>query len=320
MQKIFALDCNNLIHIEFHTNGGFSKGEDAIDMALAQFIIRLSYLKTSNPDARMILCFDSAGLNWRLRFTKSEDSVGHRIYKANRKKKLSPSERKTKQLLDTRISELSSTLKKYTKLDILQAEEIEGDDFIAGICHVYGNDPNTEITIVSSDKDYIQLLRYPNVNIMNPLKSNIKRDLSAYNNDADLFVFEKCIRGDPKDNVRSSYPRLTRKKLVEAFYDPYKMENLMQHEFEEVVFDENSGEYITIKHKVRELFEENKMLLDLNCQPEEIKEQIYREIREELFREKRLNLAYLIRYFGKHQLNNLVKSINKLKPLFENKT
>ena len=61
------------------------------------------------------------------------------------------------------------------------------------------------------------------------------RSLDEWGGDADLFMFEKCIRGDRSDNVQSSYPRLRKTKIVEAFDDEYLRNNIMENEFTAIV-------------------------------------------------------------------------------------
>jgi len=318
MKTLLVVDANNLIHIEFHNNKGFDGGTSAADLAISQFILRLNYLRMNHKPTTTILCFDSKS-NWRKEYTRSSKAVTNKVYKENRTKKLSKKEREVKRYLDKKIDELATALRKNTKLFVLCKDGIEGDDFVGGVCQIYGDQPGVLIKLVSSDKDYMQLLRHDNVDIVNPLKNGKKRSLKDFNNDPSLFMFEKCIRGDAKDNVRSSYPRLQRKKLIEAFYDEYKMENLMEHEFEETIYDEEEDKYTNVTYKVRDLLEENRLLLDLERQPEEIREQIFDEIEREMCSEKRLSIPYFLRYLGRNEMKNVISSISRITDTLANR-
>lgn len=318
MKTLLVVDANNLIHIEFHNNKGFDGGTSAADLAISQFILRLNYLRMNHDPTTIILCFDSKS-NWRKKYTRSPKAVTHKVYKENRTKKLTKKQREVKRYLDGKIEEFAVALKTHTKLFVLHKDGIEGDDFVGGICQIYGDHPGVRVKLVSSDKDYIQLLKHDNVEIVNPLKNGKKRTLKDFNNDPGLYMFEKCIRGDGKDNVRSSYPRLQRKKLVEAFYDEYKMENLMEHEFEETIYDEDTDEYTNVKYRVRDLFEENRLLLDLERQPQEIKDEIFDEIEREMCSKKRLSIPYFVRYLGKNEMKNVVSAMTRIADTLANK-
>lgn len=318
MKTILVLDANNLIHIEFYNNKGFDGGPRAADLAISQFILRLNYMRMTHKPSTMILCFDSNS-NWRKTYTRSYRALTNKIYKENRTKKLSKKEKEVKKYLDEKIGELATALRTHTKLFVLCKDGIEGDDFVGGVCQIYGDQPGIKIKLVSSDKDYMQLLRHDNIEIINPLKNGKKRTLKDFNNDPDLYMFEKCIRGDRKDNVRSSYPRVRRAKLVEAFYDDFKKENLMEHEFEETIYDSKVDDYVNVTYKVRELFEENKLLLDLEHQPQEIKDQIFEEIEREMCGKKKFSIPYFLRFLGKNNMNNVISKITRLSDTLANK-
>lgn len=318
MNTLLVVDANNLIHIEFHNNKGFNGGKSAADLAIAQFLLRLNYLRMTHKPTTIVLCFDSKS-NWRKKYTQSSKAITNKVYKQNRSKKLSNTEKAIKKYLDEKIEELAEALQKNTKLFVLHKDGIEGDDFVGGVCQIYGDQNNVRLKLVSSDKDYMQLLRYSNVEIVNPLKNGKPRSLKDFNNDPDLYVFEKCIRGDGKDNVRSSYPRLLRTKLVEAFYDSYKRENIMEHEFEETIYDEVKDKYVNKTFKVRDLFEENRMLLDLENQPEKVKEEIFEEIEREMLSKKKLSIPYFVRFLGRNKLKKIITSMTKLTDMLANK-
>lgn len=79
---------------------------------------------------------------------------------------------------------------------------MEADDIIAGLVNVYDDD--TTNIIVSSDKDFMQLIR-DNVILFDPV-SKKTRNLSEYNNDPDYFLFHKCISRYIEYYSLSSHP------------------------------------------------------------------------------------------------------------------
>jgi 5'-3' exonuclease len=151
--------------------------------------------------------------------------------------------------------------------------------------------PYDHHTIVSTDTDFYQLLA-DNVNQYNgvsdelhtlagifdkngkPVKDN-KTKLPKIIPDPKWILFEKCMRGDPTDNVFSAFPGVrkdsTKKRigLLEAFADKdkkgYAWNNLMLQRWT----DHNNDE-----HRVLDDYERNVTIVDLTAQPDNIKVKI----------------------------------------------
>ena len=93
--------------------------------------------------------------------------------------------------------------------------------------------------------------------------------------DPKWHLFEKCMRGDTSDNIFSAYPGVrtkgTKNKvgLMEAYDDRDKQgfnwNNVMLQKW----MDHNE-----IEHRVKDDYERNRMLIDLNAQPQEIKDKV----------------------------------------------
>lgn len=318
MNTILLFDGNNLFHKNYHTSKKYGTPDEAIDMSIAYTLMDMKNYYEEHTPLLTIAAFDSK-TNWRKEYTRNTDNrVTDRVYKANRGENLTKKERLIKKLLDETIQDTAKLFKDNTKIPVLWKEGLEVDDMASGICRIFGNS-EYDIKIVSSDKDFLQFFRYNNVELINPLHEGKSRNISEWNNDPELFIFEKCIRGDRKDNVRSSYPRVRKTKIVEAYYDEFKKVNLMNHSFEETVYDEDKDEYINKEYRVGDLFEENKILLDLNSQPEIIREEIDAHIEEELSRKKCLNFIKFLRFCKKRQLENLVSTSQNYIPFLSNK-
>jgi transglutaminase/protease-like cytokinesis protein 3 len=100
--------------------------------------------------------------------------------------------------------------------------------------------------------------------------------------DPDFVLFEKCVRGDPTDNIFSAYPGARLKGssnktgITEAFQDKenggYAFNNFMLQRW----VDHEEQE-----HRVRDDFERNRILIDLTAQPDEIKELCKQRINEQ---------------------------------------
>ena len=318
MDKVLVVDGNNIVHKNYHTEKKRSDNvNSAIDYAISKSILDFKMFYDKYTPNTTILAFDS-GMTWREVYTKSDDSVTGKIYKANRSENKTKKELEAKAMLNTKIAELVEVLRE-TRLFILQEPKIEADDFAGAICDMYKDEYDTEVIVVSSDKDYLQFLRYDNVRIVNPMKHGKKRTLDEWNGDVELMLFEKCIRGDGGDNVRSSYPRLKKTKLIEAFYDDLKRTNIMNHEFEEMVYCDVAKDYVQKTFKTSEVFKENELLVRLDSQPDHIKKIIRKRIIDEMGTDKKLNILKFVRYVSKNELGNLKSQVTQFTDLLNNK-
>jgi hypothetical protein len=125
--------------------------------------------------------------------------------------------------------------------------------------------------------------------------------------DPKWILFEKCMRGDPSDNVFSAYPGVrtkgTKNKvgLQEAFEDRdkqgYAWNNLMLQRW-----TDHNGE----EHKVLDDYHRNVTLVDLTAQPEDIKTKIKATIAAGSVPKSRPMIgAQFLKLCGKYELNRL---------------
>lgn len=92
------------------------------------------------------------------------------------------------------IDSVKRDLMEYFPFKVVETDGAEADDIIAVL--IKNNEKEKHI-IISSDKDYFQLHKYPNVKQFSPLtKSLVKPDNSASN-----YLREHIIRGDKGDGV-----------------------------------------------------------------------------------------------------------------------
>jgi hypothetical protein len=122
--------------------------------------------------------------------------------------------------------------------------------------------------------------------------------------DPKWILFEKCMRGDPTDNVFSAYPGVRTKGsskkvgLQEAFADKdkkgYSWNNLMLQRW-----TDHNGE----EHRVLDDYERNVTLVDLSAQPTNVKMQMVTTIVEGM---KPKDIAQIgikfMKFCGKHEL------------------
>ena len=226
----------------------------------------------------VVICLE--GRSWRKDFYKP--------YKANRavaRAALTESEQEEDRLFWEAFDDLKTFFVEKSNCTVLRHENLEADDLVAGWIQSH---PDDHHTIVSSDTDFYQLLA-ENVNQYNGISDELHTLKGILDKKGKLVIdkktkepkvipdpkwilFEKCMRGDPTDNVFSAYPGVRTKGsskkvgLQEAFEDMdrkgYNWNNMMLQRW----VDHNGDE-----HRVLDDYERNVTLVDLKAQPEDIK-------------------------------------------------
>jgi 5'-3' exonuclease len=255
------------------------------------------------------------GRSWRKDF--------YEPYKKNRavaRAALTETEAEEDKLFWETFDELKTFLQDKTNCTVLRHDELEADDLVAGWIQSH---PNDEHVIVSSDTDFYQLLA-PNVKQYNGIADELhtldgildKKGRLVIDKktkepkripDPKWILFEKCMRGDPSDNVFSAYPGVrtkgTKNKvgLQEAFEDRdkqgYAWNNLMLQRW-----TDHNGE----EHKVLDDYYRNVTLVDLTAQPEDIKVKIKETITAGSVPKNRPMIgAQFLKLCGKYELNRL---------------
>lgn len=212
-----------------------------------------------------------------------------------------------------------------TNCTVLQNPVLEADDLIAGFIQTH---PNDKHVIISTDSDFHQLIA-PNVVQYNGVmetttthegifdkKNKIlidkktKEPVSAPN--PDWLLFEKCMRGDAGDNVFSAFPGVrtkgTKNKigLLEAFDDRlkqgYNWNNLMLQRW---------VDHEGVEHRVKDDYERNRMLIDLNAQPKQIREEIINTINKATVEPKNISQVgiRLLKFCNLYDMKKIADSI-----------
>jgi len=96
------------------------------------------------------------------------------------------------------FSEVKRFFSEFTKIPVCEVYKCEADDIIARFVHTHEN-----VVILSSDKDFVQLLR-DDVRLIGCTKNTKER----FSDNPELDLFIKIIRGDAGDNIKSAYPRV----------------------------------------------------------------------------------------------------------------
>jgi 5'-3' exonuclease len=148
-------------------------------------------------------------------------------YKANRIIKQASRQDSNDRFLKTK--DIIVPLLQHLPITVCRAANYEADDVIATLCE---NMKDEDITVLSNDSDYIQLLQrgYQNIRIYNPIK---KADMEA---PTYPYVAWKCLNGDKSDNI----PALLKpKKAVETISNPELFKKFMEVEENRANFSVN---------------------------------------------------------------------------------
>jgi 5'-3' exonuclease len=227
--------------------------------------------------------FALEGRSWRKDF--------YEPYKKNRavaRAALTEAEAEQDRLFWDTYDELTKYLAAKTNCSVIRHPEAEADDIIARWIALH---PTDQHTIVSSDTDFVQLVA-ANVRQYNGITDEVitlegifdskmkpvidkKTRAAKLPPDPQWLLFEKCMRGDPTDNIFSAYPGVrtkgTKNKvgLLEAYADRdkkgFNWNNLMLQRWT----DHNGQE-----HRVLDDYERNCTLVDLAAQPANIRDAV----------------------------------------------
>ena len=265
----------------------------------------------------VVFCLE--GRSWRIVF--------YEPYKKNRsvaRAALTESEAEEDRLFWESFDELKTFLYEKTNCTVLQHANLEADDLIAGWIQTH---PEDEHVIVSSDTDFYQLLG-KNVKQYNGISDELHtiegifdkkgapvKDKKTKENksipDPNWILFEKCMRGDPTDNVFSAYPgvRTTGSKnkvgLKEAFQDRdkkgFSWNNLMLQRW-----TDHNG----VEHRVLDDYQRNVTLVDLSAQPDDVKVKIATTISENsVTKDVSMIGAKFLKFCGKYDLKRISDNV-----------
>ena len=180
----------------------------------------------------------------------------------------------------------------YKNLEIYGAE---ADDIIG----VLIKDPKKWFTekrmIISGDKDFIQLQKYPFVQQWSPIT---KKAVNGY--DPDVYIQEHILKGDTSDGI----PNVL--SPDNTFTDGLRQKPLSRKKIESWVGADEK--YIsTWNDEVKRNYQRNSMLIDLTNTPEDIEIKILEDYKNA----PSGNRKKLLNYFIKNRLKTLTESIGE---------
>jgi 5'-3' exonuclease len=213
------------------------------------------------------------------------------FYKAHRKSDREKSAFDWHLIFDT-LNKIRDELKENFPYKVLEVEGAEADDIIAVLAGRLS--PTEDILILSSDKDFVQLQKYPNVAQYSPI---LKRFVKTEN--PQEYIKEHIIRGDRGDGI----PNFLSPDNVFVLGERQKV--ISKKKLQEWI-NKSAEDFCTTDTMLRG-YKRNQMLVDLDFVPEAIKERIVEAYNQPKAgtRQKMLN------YFITNRLKNLLEVIDE---------
>lgn len=302
---------------------------------------RSKYTVKGTPDEIAGMClhiiFASLGKLWRVQKAdhiifafdgKSWRKSVYAPYKRNRAEKralATPEQQELDTIFYSAFSDFQKFITERTNCTVLYNPILEADDLVAGFIQSHPDDAHI---VVSSDKDFVQLLA-DNVTMYdgimdqtitlngifdyknNPVKDK-KTGSPKMPDDPHWSVFEKAVRGCVTDNVFAAYPGARKKGsknkvgMQEAF-DDRNRQGFSWNAFMLTRWTDHEG----LEHRVLDDYNRNVGLVDLSKQPDEIRTVISETIADacELKSVPQLGFHFL-KFCGKYELNKISDQAN----------
>jgi hypothetical protein len=300
--KSLVFDISNLLYRTFFVQKEESD-ETLAGLATHSALVMLNkYFRQFKPD-RVVMAFDRK--SWRKAYTASDKCISKKPYKGNRRQDMTPSQQIKYQKFIEHMKEFEALIGSHTTIITLVEDDLEADDLIAGYCELCQDETEHEVIVISTDSDLLQLLRYPSVRIVSPATDK-PQVLSDFDGDPEFYVFTKCLRGDPTDNVQSAYPGVRSTRIKKAYDDPFERVQLMKTTWT------NQDK---IEFTVQQLFEENQILIDLTKQPEDIRELIKYSVAASVAKQRKFSMFHILRFIGKYKLVKIKESLDQYIPM-----
>jgi hypothetical protein len=167
---------------------------DGIDENMIRHMVlnslRMYNVKFKDKYGKMVICADDKKY-WR------RDMFPY--YKASRKKNREESPYDWNLIFET-LNRVRDEIRENFPYKVIQVDKTEADDIIGTICHYHGkelkNENDEKILILSSDKDFMQLQKFVNVEQYSPMAKKFLKESNPVK-----FLREHIIKGDRGDGI-----------------------------------------------------------------------------------------------------------------------
>ena len=241
--------------------------------------IRMYRMEHHNEYGEVVLTWDSKH-SWRRDYFPE--------YKASRRKGREESDLNWDDIFGT-LNKIRNEIKENFPYKYLEVFGAEADDIIGFLCE---ENRDEKIMIISGDKDFIQLQKYPNVKQWSPIT---KKDVNGF--DPTIYLKEHILKGDTSDGV----PNVL--SPDNTFVDGLRQRPLSRKKIQSWLLGGGSD----WNDEVKRNFQRNSTLIDLSRTPEELKNQIRLEYNNAPHGDR----SKLLNYFMQNKLKELTENIGE---------
>ena len=275
---------------------------DMNQISLASLMMHLNMTKSKEPDENIVrhMILNSVRM-YRTMFNEEYDEVILTYdskhywrrdvfpqYKFNRKKGRDADDKNWDLIFEV-LNKIKAEIKNNLPYKFLEIYGAEADDIIATLCKY---NQNVEIMIVSGDKDFIQLQKYPNVSQYSPI---LKKMVNGHN--PNTYIKEHILKGDTSDGV----PNVL--SPDNTFVDGIRQRPLGRKKIEnwlDIHIDD-------LPDEVKRNYQRNATLINLDNVPEELEMEIMKTYKEAPCGDR----SKLLNYFIQSRLKNLTNEIGE---------
>ena len=264
-----------------------SKRQNDVDENLVRHMVlnslRMYRSKFSAEYGELVLCYDSKKY-WRRDYFPN--------YKSNRKKDREASGLDWNLIFET-LNNIRDEIKEHFPYKVLEVEGAEADDCIATIVDYVSKTPTAyeKVLILSGDKDFIQLQKHNFVKQFSPV---LKKFVNGQ--DPHLYIREHILKGDRSDGIPNFL------SADDTFVNELRQKPLAKKKISTWV-ELEPEDYCT--EEMMRNYQRNKTLIDLECIPVVLKEQILIDYLKPPVGDR----SKLLNYFISKRLKNLMNDI-----------
>jgi 5'-3' exonuclease len=224
----------------------------------------------------MVLCYDSRHY-WRRDYFPE--------YKHSRRKSRGTDD-KNWDIIFNCLNTIKEEIKSNMPYKSVEVYGAEADDVIATLC----SESSNEVMILSGDKDFIQLQKFPNVKQYSPITKKMINGMNP-----DDYLKEHVLKGDTSDGV----PNVL--SPDNTFVDGIRQRPLSKKKIATMV----EGDFPN--DEIKRNYQRNKKLIDLTCSPDELRSEILDTYKSAPVNDR----SKILNYFIKQRLKTLTESIGE---------
>ena len=210
------------------------------------------------------------------------------FYKANRKSTRAKDDIDWNGIFEV-INSITQDLKSKFPYAVISVDQAEADDIIGVLAKNYYR--NEKIMIVSSDKDFLQLQKYYNVEQYSPTQKKLLQSNSPYQ-----YLKEHIMKGDRGDGIPNFLSD------DDTYVTDKRSKKILKTKLEAWI---NLDPIEFCNEKMMRGWKRNQQLVDLSHTPQDIKQKIVDQYDTYEYNQR----DKLLNYFIQNKLRNLIEHI-----------